>query len=68
MPSEYFASVSILTSDSALADALSTALFSMSYEDGLNLVNSLGGIDVLWVDREGRTYMTDGFSALVINE
>ncbi len=68
MPAEYFSSVSILTSDSALADALSTALFAMSYEDGLGLVNNLGGIDVLWVDREGRTYMTDGFSALLINE
>ena len=68
MPAEYFSSVSILTSDSALADALSTALFSMSYEDGLELVNNLGGIEVLWVDREGRTYMTDGFRALVIDK
>ena len=67
MPAEYFSSVSILTSDSALADALSTALFTMSYEDGLKLVNNLGEVEVLWVDREGRTYMTDGFGALVID-
>lgn len=68
MPAEYFTSVSIVTKDSALADALSTALFAMSYEDGLELVNSLGGVEVLWVDREYKTYMTDGFKALVINE
>lgn len=68
MPSEYFSSVSILTSDSALADALSTALFSMSYEDGLKLVEALGDVEVLWVDKEGRITMTDGFEALVINE
>lgn len=68
MPSEYFSSVSILTSDSALADALSTALFSMSYEDGLKLVETLGGVEVLWVDKEGGVRMTDGFEALVIKE
>lgn len=68
MPAEHFSAVSILTSNSALADALSTALFSMSYEDGLKLVDNLGGVEVLWVDREGRTYMTDGFRTLVIDE
>lgn len=68
MPAEFFTSVSIITKDSALADALSTALFCMSYEDGLQLVNSLGDVEVLWVDREYKTYMTDGFAGLVINE
>ena len=33
MPSEHFVSVTIITPNSALADALSTALFCMSYED-----------------------------------
>ena len=68
MPTEYFSSVTVLTKDSALGDALSTALFCMSYEDGLKLIETLEGVEVLWVDREYRTYMTDGFSALVINE
>jgi len=67
MPSEYFSSVSVLTSDSALADALSTALFSMSYEDGLKLAETIGDVEVLWVDKEGRVRMTDGFESLVIN-
>ena len=60
MPADYFASVSIFASDSGLADALSTALFCMSYEDGLALVQSLGGIDVLWIYRDGTMKMTDG--------
>ena len=65
MPSEHFASVSIITKDSGLADALSTALFTMSYEDGLALVTSLGGAEVLWITPEGEGHMTDGFKQLI---
>lgn len=65
MPSLHFASITVITPDSALADALSTALFCMSYEDGLALVNEIGGVDVLWIDPEGNQYMTNGFAALV---
>ncbi len=61
MPAEYFSSVTILCSNSALADALSTALFCLSYEDGLALVNSLDGVDVLWIKSDGTQYKTDGF-------
>ena len=63
MPAEYFSSITILTKDSGLADALSTALFCMSYEDGLALIQSIGGIDVLWVYPDGTMAMTDGFEA-----
>ena len=65
MPSEHFASVTVITSDSGLADALSTALFCMSYEDGLALVQSIGGVEVFWVANDGTQYMTEGFVALV---
>ncbi len=65
MPSEHFASVTIITPNSALADALSTALFCMSYEDGLDLVERIGEVEVLWIDSEGNQYMTEGFKALV---
>ena len=60
MPASYFASISIFTPDSGLADALSTALFCMSYEDGLALIESIGGIDALWIYRDGTMKMTDG--------
>ena len=62
MPANYFSSVSIITRDSALADALSTALFCMSYEDGLALVNSIGGVEVIWVDLEYNVKHTAGVS------
>lgn len=61
MPAEYFSSVTVLCESSALADALSTALFCMSYEDGLDLVNTLDGVEVLWIKSDGEQYKTDGF-------
>ena len=60
MPSEYFSSVSVFAKDSGLADALSTALFCMSYEDGIALVNSLEGVEVIWVDRQYNVKHTNG--------
>ena len=62
MPADYFASVSIFTPNSGLADALSTALFCMSYEEGLALVNSIGGVQVLWIYKDGSLKMTNGVS------
>ena len=60
MPADYFSSVSIFTQDGTLADALSTALFCMSYEEGLALVERIGGIDVLWICKDGTLKYTDG--------
>lgn len=60
MPATYFASVSVFTTDSGLADALSTALFCMSYEEGLALIQSIGGVDVLWISHDGTMKMTNG--------
>ena len=62
MPAAYFSSVSVFTSDSALADALSTALFCMSYEEGLALIRSIDNTDALWVTRDGAVYKTDGIA------
>ena len=67
MPAAYFSSVTILTPNSGLADALSTALFTMSYEDGLALVSAIGNVDVLWITPDGTQYYTAGFSALIMD-
>ncbi len=64
MPAGYFSSVTVLTEDSALADALSTALFCMPYEDGLALVEKIGGVEVLWITADGTQYRTDGLPLL----
>ena len=60
MPSEHFGSVTVITEDSGLADALSTALFCMSYEDGLALVSSLPGVETVWISNTGEVKYTDG--------
>ena len=66
MPSDYFSSVTILTKNSGLADALSTALFSMSYEDGLLLLEKIDAeVEVLWIAKDGSQMMTEGFQKYV---
>jgi thiamine biosynthesis lipoprotein len=60
MPAEHFSSVSVFTKDSGLADALSTALFCMSYEDGLKMIDGIGDIQVIWVGVDGELKYTDG--------
>ena len=60
MPSTYWRSVSIVCADSALADALSTALFLMDEEAGRELAERCGA-EALWVAADGTEYMTDGF-------
>ena len=60
MPAEYFSSVSVFAKDSALADALSTALFCMPYEDGLKLIEDIKNVDVLWIYKDGEIKYTEG--------
>ena len=59
MPSLRFSSITILVNDSGLADALSTALFAMPYEQGKELVETLG-VDVIWIYKDGQITYTDG--------
>lgn len=61
-PADYFASITVVTRDSALADALSTALFCMPYEDGLKLAGQMDGVELLWVFPDGETRHTPGLA------
>lgn len=53
MPARHMRSVTIVTNDSGIADILSTTLFTLSYEEGVALLNELKatGLDVeaVWV-------------------
>ena len=59
-PSEYWRSVTILCADSGLADALSTALFLLPYEEGMALAEKCGA-EALWVNEAGEQFYTPGF-------
>ncbi len=65
MPARYFASVTVLCADSALADGLSTALFTMPLEEGMALVERLQGVEALWIVDGQREEMSSGFAALM---
>lgn len=55
MPPEHFVSVSVLapSASSALADALSTALFCMQLDAGKKLIASLDGVEAIWIAADG---------------
>ena len=59
-PSTLWRSVTVISQDSGLGDALSTALFVLSLEDGQKLLEKLGA-EAMWVDREGNRFYSPGF-------
>jgi len=64
-PSEYFAAVSIISGNSGTADALSTAVFSMPFEQGLELINSLDNTEAMWVYNDGEIKYSESFESLI---
>ena len=62
-PEDHFLSVSVLCSESSVADALSTALFCMNETDGRALIDTISDkdIEVLWLYSNGHVSTTDGF-------
>lgn len=63
-PSVYFHSVTVITKDSAMADALTTALFSMHINDGHALVESMAGVEAMWVGTNGTLVKSSGFPGI----
>lgn len=61
MPPNYVSSVSVLASDSGMADALSTALFNMDVEEGLSLVERLADVEAMWIGKDGEIRYSSGF-------
>ena len=62
MPATGLLSVSIVCESSALGDALSTALFCMSVDEGMALVNSLNGVEAMWVTEDEVVHYSNNFA------
>ena len=63
MPAQGYQSVSVVCVDSGLGDALSTALFCMTQKEGLALIESLDGVEAMWVSEEGVQTVSSGWNA-----
>ncbi|HEY5466296.1 MAG TPA: FAD:protein FMN transferase, partial [Clostridia bacterium] len=63
MPATTYRGVSVFTDDCAMADLLSSTLFLLPYAEGRALVESLAGVDAIWIYTGGRVEMTSGISA-----
>ena len=61
-PSRYMRQVTVVTQDSGYADALSTALFLLPYEEGRAFVDSLPDVEACWVLNDGTLVATDGLT------
>lgn len=69
MPARFMRSVTVLTENSALADILSTALFLMSYEDGLAFLKDFGQpVEAIWVLNDGSVVMTEGAKKMAYSQ
>ena len=65
-PSEYFSSLTIVCKDSGIADALSTAVFNMPFEQGREFIDGLEGVEALWVLNNGTLRYSEHFTELII--
>jgi FAD:protein FMN transferase len=64
-PSVYFSEVTIICKDSGMADALSTAVFNMPFEQGLKFINKLPDTEALWVMKNGEIKYSENFKEFI---
>ncbi|MDD2417731.1 MAG: FAD:protein FMN transferase [Oscillospiraceae bacterium] len=64
-PADYFKAITIICKDSGIADGLSTAVFCLPYEQGLELIDSLPDTQALWVMHDGSLKTSKDFNRYV---
>ena len=66
MPGGEAMAVTIITTQTGLSDILSTAIFLMSYEEGLAYVNSVEDLEAIWYFSEDDIRMSENFEDFFI--
>ena len=64
-PASYYDSVTVLAKSSALADALSTALFCLPYDESRALAEKMG-VDAVWIFPDGTVEYTEAVASMII--
>ena len=64
-PENRFLSVSIITQASGLADGLSTAVFNMDLEKGQAFIDSLDGVEAMWILNDKTQVFSSGFEQYI---
>lgn len=64
-PAEYYDAVTIICKDSGTADALSTAVFNMTFEQGKAFIESIPDTEALWVFPNGDIEYSSNFEDLI---
>ena len=63
MPADYCKSVTVITPHSGEADALSTALFCMTVDEGIELINTIPEAEAMWVLEDGAITYSANFES-----
>ena len=65
-PVPNLSSVTIVTADAEIADALATSIFILGREEGLKLINHLDGIECLIIDKDQELHFSDNLQSQYI--
>lgn len=64
-PGDHYRAVTVVVKDSGLADYLSTTLYLLPYDESSKLVESLDGVEAMWVFPDGEIRSTEGMKKIM---